>query len=431
MINPVTQVSKSKRMIHVDSKSSRRTIKSRVTVSRDLEKYFKHLTFYSKYDEEITTQKSILNIPALSIVLPVAWITGSDVYVNEVDHTFAESMIALQQEYKKMYPLAPFKTRLITETFVENKPSPDGAALLFSGGVDSTYSLFSNMHLNPRLVMIFGVWDTPLKNVELLDSIERVYRGFAAKEGFKLNIIRTNALEMLDVGRIEHFFWRFDYGLANGFWMGLGFSLGHIGQVAPLSVRRFKRLLVSGGGSSPYASVYNTNEKMGWTNLHVKHLPEIYRYEKIFALKKYQNNHRITLRVCGFPERLTSNSLNCNRCIKCLITIIPLVNAGIDPNEVGFKVDNKTWKRFKSLFEKKKINNRVLKHVWMPFQKIIPEKIEMDLYGSKKFLKWLKTVDLSMFEQTSNNPLSVLYFRSPYKLSHALSKRFYDKHRNR
>ena len=52
MINPVTHV-KSKRMIHVDSTVSGRTVRSNITVSRDLDKYFRHLTFYSKYDEEI------------------------------------------------------------------------------------------------------------------------------------------------------------------------------------------------------------------------------------------------------------------------------------------------------------------------------------------------------------------------------------------
>ena len=186
MVNPATPVNKSKRMIHLDSRASNRTVKSSITVSNDLKKYFTNLSLYSLYDEKITTNKSITNIPALSILLPLAWITGSDVYVGELDHTFAESMIALQEEYKKMYPLAPFKTRLIVDELVENDPLPEGTALLFSGGLDSTYSLFSNKNLNPRLITILGTMDIPFSNAHYQEIIKREYLDFAEREGFKV-----------------------------------------------------------------------------------------------------------------------------------------------------------------------------------------------------------------------------------------------------
>src|SRR3990170_5479577 len=139
--------------IFLDSKLSSGTVKSSIVVSRDLKKYFRCLNFFSSYDTEIVSSRGVLNIPALSIVLPLAWITGADVHVGELDATFAESMNALQLEYKRVYPRAPFKTNLIVNDLVEGEENPDGAALLFSGGVDSTYSLYSNRALNPRLVM--------------------------------------------------------------------------------------------------------------------------------------------------------------------------------------------------------------------------------------------------------------------------------------
>jgi hypothetical protein len=438
MINPVTKVKNGKGMIHVKSKSSRRTVISQITVSKNLEKYFRHLTFYSRYDEEIYANESVLNIPALSILLPLAWITGSDVYIDELDHTFAESMNDLQQEYKKMYPRAPFKTRLIAENLLEDKSSSEGVALLFSGGVDSTHSMFSNMHLNPRLIIIFGIWDIPIKNIELQDRIKRVYLDFTDQVGLKLNIIRTNALEVLDIERVDHFFYRFHQGRARDYWIGLGFSLGHLGQVAPLSERRFNQLLISGGGRRsryfnrnlpPYASIYNTDEKIGWTNLQVKYLGGIHRFKKIFDLKKFEKNHRVNLKVCGLPGKLAFNSLNCSRCEKCFTTITPLTIAGIDPNEWGFNVDTKSWSILKSLFEKKKIPNGNLKVFWKPLQKTIPNKMERDLYGSKKFFEWFKTRDLSEFEKTPNNPLSLLYYKTPYPIAHVLRKIFHQKFR--
>ena len=121
MNNPATQGNKGKRIIHIETRASKRTIKSNITVSRDLKKYFRRLTFHSRFDEEICANKSILNIPALSILLPLAWITGTDVYVDELDKSYAESVQFLQEEFKKMYPRAPFNTKIIANRFIENR----------------------------------------------------------------------------------------------------------------------------------------------------------------------------------------------------------------------------------------------------------------------------------------------------------------------
>ena len=64
------------RAIAVDSDLSSRTVRSHITVSRDLEKYFRQFDFWSNYDAEIIANRSILCIPVLSILLPFAWITG-------------------------------------------------------------------------------------------------------------------------------------------------------------------------------------------------------------------------------------------------------------------------------------------------------------------------------------------------------------------
>lgn len=154
-----------KGVIAVDSVLSSDTIRSRITVSRGLEKYFRHYDFWSRYDARIVDNKSILDIPALSVVLPIAWVTGADVHVHELDRTFARSMNSVHREYKEMYPRLPFTTRLVADRLVDNKFASRDVALLFSGALDSTYSLFSNISVKPRLNMIFGTFDIPISNV--------------------------------------------------------------------------------------------------------------------------------------------------------------------------------------------------------------------------------------------------------------------------
>jgi hypothetical protein len=198
MINPVTFEKNGKKMIHVESKLLNKRVESHITVSKDLEKYFLCYDFFSNYDESIYANTSILNIPVLSLVLPLAWITGSDVYVEELDDTFAKSMNALQLEYKKIYPKAPFKTKLIVNNLVNNEFTSRETAIIFSGGLDSTYSLYSNRTLDPRLIMILGVYDIPSSNTRYHEKIKREYLNFAEKEGLKLNFIHTNAVDLMD-----------------------------------------------------------------------------------------------------------------------------------------------------------------------------------------------------------------------------------------
>ena len=108
-------------------------------------------------------------------------------------------MDVVHREYKRMYPGLPFRTRLLADRLVNNKYASNETALLFSGGLDSTYSLFSNIALNPRLIMIFGTSDIPISNVAFQKTLKREYSAFAEREGLTLNFVRTNALEILDM----------------------------------------------------------------------------------------------------------------------------------------------------------------------------------------------------------------------------------------
>jgi hypothetical protein len=436
----IREGNRSRKTISVDSSLTSRTLESRITTSRDLRKYFRHLAFFSSYDTDIAKSSSILNIPVLSTVLPLAWITGADVYVDEVDRTFAESMDALQREYKKMYPGVPFKTRLIAGELVSNTYSSDKTALLFSGGLDSAYSLFSNMTLKPILVMIFGAADVPISNVSFQGTLEREYSDFSERDGLVIDFIRTNALEILDVRRVDHLFWRFQRRYQGGYWNGMGYSLGHIGQVAPLSIGRFSRLIVAGAldrtkahddrtkREYPDASYPSTDEKIMWSNMRVKHDASILRHQKASALKEFLIAHRLKLRPCGHASDLYSrkpqsphlSALNCSQCPKCLRTIAELALAGVDPNECGFCADRSTFNRMRVLFQRKLLTRQDIVLWWRPLQQAVLNEVEGGLCGARQFFGWFKTMDLESSAGPYGSPLSDLYYRLPYPVADLL-----------
>jgi hypothetical protein len=433
----------SKRSIAVDSNLSSSTLRSRITVSRDLKKYFRHISFFSCYDADIVANKSILCIPVLSMVLPFAWITGADVYVDELDRTFAESMNTLQHEYEKMYPGAPFKTRLVADRLVDNKHAPNNTALVFSGGLDSTYSLFSHLDARPILIMILGTVDIPLSNVAFQRMLEREYSDFAEREGLVLSFIRTNAIEILDMRRVDHLFWKFKGRLQGGYWNGIGYSLGQIGQVAPLSVGRFSHLLVAGAlgrakaydertkAEYPDASYPSTDETIMWANICVRHDANIPRHQKASALKQFLDARELKLRSCSYASDLHSQTqqsprlpaLNCNQCPKCLRTIAELTLAGIDPNKCGFGVERSTFNRIRTLFRRRSLTLQDIALWWKPLQeaiRTIPSEIEGDPYGAKQFFEWFKTIELASAARPRDSPLSNIYRRLPYAIANPL-----------
>lgn len=420
------------KIIISDSLLKSGTVTNSIIVSKNLKKYFRSFIFYSKYDVDIVKNISILNIPVVSTLLPLAWITGADIYVEKLDRTYKEAMEILQNEYKKMHPQLPFNTEIYVNKLVENdfKDTPSHTALLFSGGLDSTYSLFNNIALNPRLIMIHGS-DIHTSEVIFWEKVKTKHSNFAKREGLLINFIQSNTREILNESRVNY-----DYRKPHkmNFWLYLRHSLLLLGLTAPLSIGRFNRLIIAAtrtietpSCNYPMASVPNTDEKIAWGNLRVKHDGYIYRHKKIMALKKYIKEHELKLRVCFSKYE----KLNCSKCEKCLRTITPLVLIGIDPNKCGFKVDNSTFSLIRYLFENKKITQLKWILHWQPLQKLIPDEIESDIYGSKNFFNWFKTLNtdsVMKHHMAFKDYLDIIYYKLPYPISKFLYSLFIQLH---
>jgi len=368
---------------------------------------------------------------------------GADVYVDELDRTFAESMDTVQREYKKIYSGISSETRLHADRLVANRIATKRTALLFSGGLDSTYSLYRNMSLKPMLIMIFGTTDIPTSDLEFQNTLQREYSDFAKREALTLSFVRTNAAEILDRIKVDRLFWKFQGRFGGNYMQCLAYSLCNIGQTAPLSIEKFGRLLVAGAIDEissrddrtrrkyPYASYPATDEKIMWANFHVEHDGSIPRHEKAFALKEWFASHEMKLRPCMLVSRLPHRSghpdqLNCGQCSKCLMTIAELLLAGIDPGEHGLSVDQATYGRMKALFQSELLSREDITFWWKPVQQAIPNEFEEECpLGKKQFFEWFKTVNLDSSARRHTRLYS-LYQRLPYWAAN-LSMMFWER----
>jgi len=143
-----------------ETKLAQNQLTSKIKVPYKFRKYLKTNEYFAIYDANIESDKSFLNIPPLATILPLAWLTGSDILVDKLDRGFKESAEKVMQVFSQIYQTR-FTTQIIVEELIDNQPEKletgNNTALLFSGGADSTYSLISNIDLRPKNIMIWGV----------------------------------------------------------------------------------------------------------------------------------------------------------------------------------------------------------------------------------------------------------------------------------
>jgi hypothetical protein len=302
--------------------------------------------------------------------------------------------------------------------------------LLFSGGVDSTYSLITNIEKKPQLITMWGIDDFPYpEHRKHWEKTISIYKEFAEKKALDYYIVKTNVSQILDNRRIEH---RFHKALYDGrIRVALQHTLMRVPIAAPLSVERFNHLITAATSTLdpvptprelllPRAWRPWTDEKIVWANLTVQHDATINRNEKIRAICAYLKSNDLILRVCLRSE-FVNGCLNDCECEKCLRTIAALILAGCDPNNCGFRVYESTFKKMRYFCEKNKPLSPAKQ--WKQIQSLIPRVMEKDVHGSREFFEWFREYD---FESSRKNYFyRDLYTTIPYGIAKYLDELYH------
>jgi hypothetical protein len=410
-----------KRTIAVETVLNDKTLTIQVRMSRDLRRFFCKNHFYIRYEQEIDADEGTLSIPAVALLLPLAWLTGSNIHVRCLNKAFAEAVKAVQEAYRRIYPKIPFGTELIVEQLTNAPPNPEGSAMLFSGGLDATYSYFANRHLNPRLIQIFGT-EFPLSDKQFLELLKNESLVFAEQHNADLSFINTNYFYLLDQRALIHAFTPVCELTKGSLWTAMGYVIGFLSMTAPLAAGRFNHMMIAAAvdkehadrmRENPDASSPRLDQKITWSNLRVEHHGCLHRYEKVREMKDWLPG--TPLRVCWMFEKAQEieQAMNCNRCEKCARTIVALAIGGVDPGQCGFVIDEGTIE-----FMKKKLSDRKLKkgHLalwWGPMQREIPDCIEGDMFRLREFMEWFRTFDLG---NGMDSPISRISMRRLYSL---------------
>lgn len=300
-----------------------------------IKSYFKSDNpFYALYDQDISkTPLSLAVIPLLANIMPISWFVGFDVYIDEIDETFFNSLKELKTQFIKFHPNKNISGKLHANKIVKNKFNKNNTSLLFSGGLDSFDSLTRHYHKKPYLISIHGA------DVEINDTIRwNEFKKFNSEE----KILDLSRLFYVESNLREFYTYKVDLLVDHlGWWGAVQHGMALLGVLSPLSYKygitdiniaaSATNEITYSWGSSPYI-----DENMKWANTKVTHDGyQFRRTDKTDNVVKFVNgtDYNIKLRVCYADDR---QGANCNICHKCQRTALSLILADANPSDYGF-----------------------------------------------------------------------------------------------
>jgi 7-cyano-7-deazaguanine synthase in queuosine biosynthesis len=407
----------------------------RLSCSKNIQKYLMSNTLYIEYDKNIDeVPDSILQIPAVSGIVTLAWLTGADVYVKELDAAYLDSLQRIRIAMKGMYPEFPF-SEIYVDKIVLNEFNNEGYGLLFSGGLDSVTSYIRHRDKKPSLIHCF------VRERQFKTNINHLIN-FSKEEDVTIEVIKTNIYDILHALLIST-----QFGI--DWWPNVAHAIVLTGLSAPLAQKSdIGTLLIASSHTQEFGYPWGTDPSIAnnirWADVHVVHDGYgLSRQQKIrHVLKNYiagpDGDKVLKVLTVEFACESSAACGKCAKCvssdgcIKCLRNIAGLALEGIDPKLCGFNVDLETFEFIKQNFIgnnciKSKILIRTETNIlgkadqlffWKDIQKQIPEAIEYDLYDSKKFFQWFKNFDITGYK--AKNKISELPFMIVYTIGFKL-----------
>ena len=311
--------------------------------------------FFVKYDVDVEVDRldySIVTIPFILNVIPIVWLSGGEYSVESMDATLADSLEEIRKSFAVMYPNLEWTGRLIPNKVISNDIGRSDAAeavadkpiaILFSGGVDSTFTSLCHSEKSQLLISIWGA-DVALDNKSGWLHKRKYCSDFASQYGHSNAFIRSNLFSFLNKMQLHSI----SPGISD-WWVRIQHGLALTGLTAPLlENKQCKDLLVAAthtgeyeGGSGSHPSIDNN---IAWVGVRVQHDGYDYsRQDKIRFIKDYCETHSIdkpALKVCR-DSRYGSGG-NCCECEKCLRTIAGLLVEGEDIAHYGFDTSVET-----------------------------------------------------------------------------------------
>jgi hypothetical protein len=311
--------------------------------------------FWITYDPGVDLEamtEAVALMPFVLDVAPLAWASGERWSVPELDAVQASSLPEARDALRRFYPrLLRWDGELEGERTSE-MPSTGGGpdVIIFSGGLDSTYSALSEPP-GALLLLLRGL-DVALDNGPGWARVRREAEALAARAGHTLMTAETTLKRHLRRDAVDLL-----HGGSSGWWGDVQYGLAIAGAAMPVAASRGGgRVLIpsslSRGTLTPVGSAPDLEENAGWSGGEVVHHAfDLTRHQKLrWLLERCDEIGPVFLRVCySFPQGAGNNCLSCE---KCLRTALGLMVEGRDPLPFGLPIaPREVERRLREKFE--------------------------------------------------------------------------------
>lgn len=403
-------------------------VRSEVSYTPDLRRFFSGEDFRAEYSVDVSdVPEPVLAVPVVAQVCPVAWMQNADVAVPVLDETFRESLREVHRALTEMYPDLIRGGALVCSELVDDRPvgEPSGTGLLFTGGVDSTFSFVRHRDEDPALINVQG-WTVKPDEDEKWQGVKAHLEKFGADHGVGNLYVRSNMLSFLrNVMLIAYS----EPHVGGAWYSSVGHGLGLPGLCAPLAYATgITDLHMSpsqwDGIALPWGSRPEIVENVTWSST-ATHLTgyEYTRQERIQAIADYVRTEDPDLALAACSDE---TGQNCGRCEKCCRTAVGLLLAGLDPSDHGFPFDSRTFSYIRNQFESGNWEFREDEHVhhWEDLQSHASVE-ETQYEGTRRFLEWLREANFESYVDRSREPFEnrfiyPIYRSIPYNLFNTL-----------
>lgn len=380
-------------------------INVRYKVEGDLQRYLKEglFRFTTEYSESVANVPySIAVIPFVANVLPLVWLAGGELIIEELDKSFYNSINEFKHGYTNMYPMLDFKGKVTANRIISNDiEKTNNTAAFFSGGVDAFATLLAHIEEKPLLLTLWGA-DVKLNDTGGWENVKQRIEHTANTFCLENIFIRTNFREIFNdkqlSGLIKH--------SGDSWWHGFQHGIGIISHAAPLVyTRHLAKVYIASSftirekGLVTCASDPSIDNHVKFCGSQVVHDQYEYaRQDKIRHICEFVRERGVSiyLHVCW----ISSGGKNCCHCEKCYRTMLALFAEGEDPIDYGFCYTTDDLKK----------SYRRLKYQMSFRFKVIQQRFMSNNNAlSNQYIKWIYTCDIEkMSRMTITKKLHIL-----------------------
>jgi hypothetical protein len=319
---------------------------------------------------------------------------GIGIKVPTLDKTFNESIPNVETAFKKMFPYAHFCFEVITDEISDCKyETCSTPSLFFTGGLDATSALVEYIDKKPLLVNIWG-GDLLLSDDAANKALESYFNSLTSQIKNQYVFIKSNCRWYFDQNKLEKVLSGIIHPEHNhGWWASIAHILSMASTIAPLAYLYKISTNYLGSGYSAHSNGFDANNldmvnavRFGSCSFELVDA-DLERSDKAEKIVKFCENNdlHVQLKVCWYSNA----SENCSHCEKCYRTMAAIIANHADPNDYGFNIDERGYKKMHRYLKYHFINDAFWEENRKTFLK------ESSFWEKNKKMSWILDIDFN------------------------------------